>query len=162
MFFHLRASVRLARYLLLCLVTSVTPLTAQADDLLAWRYTNRISELVAHLNLWLDENSNLPRNNSAPDARWIDRRSVASLTESHHAAYGGNPRGVYDLGNETIWLVRPWDPSDPRHVSVLLHELIHHRQAVAGHWYCPGAQELPAYRTQQAWLAELGLELDVN
>ena len=35
-------------------------------------------------------------------------------------------------------------------------------QAVAGHWYCPGAQELSAYRTQQAWLAELGLELDVN
>ncbi len=82
MFFHLRASVRLARYLLLCLVTSVTPLTAQADDLLAWRYTNSISELVAHLNLWLGENSNLPRNNSAPDVRWIDRHSVASLTES--------------------------------------------------------------------------------
>jgi hypothetical protein len=33
--------------------------------------------------------------------------------------------GAYDWPNHRIILVRPWDPSDPRDRSVLLHELVH-------------------------------------
>lgn len=51
---------------------------------------------------------------------------------------------------------------DARDVSVLLHELTHHRQATARHWYCPGQQELPAYRLQAAWLAEQDETIAIN
>ena len=161
MFLQFGASI-LARSLLLCLVTSGAVFPAHAAELMAWRDARNILELIVHLELWLDESTSLPRNERDTNIRWIDRYSAATLPESQHAAYGGDPRGRYDPDSDTIWLVHPWDPRDPRDVSVLLHELIHHRQAVAGHWYCPGAQELPAYRTQQAWLAELGLEINVN
>ena len=133
-----------------------------AADGLAWRDARNTSALVVHLDRWLDEHSTLPRNAVAPGIRLIDKHSLESLSGSPHSAYGGNLRGAYDPDTRVILLVHPWDPRDPRDVSVLLHELIHHRQADPRHWYCQGAQELPAYRLQQAWLAELGLELDVD
>jgi len=58
--------------------------------------------------------------------------------------------------------VRPWSADEPFSVSVLLHELVHHRQAEDGHWYCSGAQELPAYKLQQAWLDRFGLKANIN
>lgn len=78
------------------------------------------------------------------------------------SASQGRTRGLYDPDAATIRLVRPWDPRDPFDVSTLPHELVHHRQQGARHWYCPGAQELPAYRLQEAWLADLGLEPDID
>ncbi len=157
-----RTSLRLARKMVVCVLIAVTPLTTEAEGLLAWRDARSMTQLVAHLDHWLDANTSLARNANAPQISWIDRHSLALLSGSQHAGYGGNPRGRYDPDSAAIYLVRPWDRRDPRDVSVLLHEMIHHRQAVAGYFYCPGAQELPAYRTQQKWLAELGLELDVN
>ena len=71
----------------------------------------------------------------------------------------GRARGLYDPGTGTIALVRPWSPREAGDVSVLLHELVHHRQA-ALHHYCPAAEEPLAYRLQEAWLAERGLPLD--
>lgn len=156
-----RCSLRLMRCLLLCFVSFWVPFKAQAGGLLAWRDTGTIAGLVENLDQWLDAHFSLPRNAGSPDIRWIDRHSAASLAGPQLQAHE-NLRGLYDPDSQTIWLVQPWNARDPRDVSVLLHELIHHRQAVAGHWYCPAAQELPAYRTQQKWLAGLGLELDVN
>lgn len=70
-------------------------------------------------------------------------------------------RGLYDPDRSEILLVRPWGLRNAEDVGVLLHELVHHRQALH-HWYCPAAQELPAYRLQEAWLSEQGLSADVN
>lgn len=56
----------------------------------------------------------------------------------------------------------PWSARDPQDVAVLLHELVHHRQAGARHYYCPGAQEPLAYELQRDWLAERGLETRIN
>lgn len=73
----------------------------------------------------------------------------------------GRLRGLYDPDRAEILLIKPWDPRDPEDVSVLLHELVHHRQAPP-HWSYPAAQALPAYRLQEAWLAERGMKADVN
>lgn len=158
----LRARKRRARTLTFCLVFWAYTVPAQATDLLAWRDAGSLEEMISQLEDWLDKHTDLRRRETAPVVKWTSQVNVASITGSKRAAYVRTVRGLYDGDSSTIWLVRPWSAHDPRDVSVLLHELVHHRQAGEGHWYCPGAQELPAYRAQQAWLAELGLELDVN
>jgi hypothetical protein len=66
----------------------------------------------------------------------------------------GALRSVYSPSTITIYLVEPWSPSEPYDVSILLHELVHHRQATAKYWACPQDQEWRAYQLQEAWLAE--------
>lgn len=157
-----RAGLWSARTGLFCLVLKVFGGGVLASDLLAWREAGALPELVAHLEVWLDEHTDLPRRSAAPEIRLTSEATVAWLAPMRAASDASHTRGLYDPDSATIWLVRPWNAKDPYDVSVLLHELVHHRQAAHGHWYCPGAQELPAYRAQQAWLNALGLEPDVN
>lgn len=159
-----RARHWLARTCLLCLpllVATGQPATA-SDDLLAWRAAPDMPTLVAHLENWLDTHADLPRRATQPNIRLATTAQVARLAPVRAASDSTQTRALYDPESQTIWLVRPWDARNPYDVSVLLHELIHHRQADYGHWYCPGAQELPAYRLQQTWLNAMGLEPDVN
>lgn len=56
-----------------------------------------------------------------------------------------------------------WDESDTRTVSFLLHELVHHAQYVSGRKYpCNNAKEWEAYRLQNMWLQEQGLDPAVD
>lgn len=157
-----RASLRLARIALYCLAISASATPAIAQDPLAWREAKNMTDLVAHLDVWLDANTDLPRRDAAATIRMTSPTDALALAGVNSTINAETVRGFYDNMSTTIWLVYPWSPKDPRDVSVLLHELVHHRQAEAGHWYCPGAQELPAYKTQQAWLDELGFELNAN
>jgi len=157
-----RAGLWPARTGLFCLVLNLIAGAATAGDLLAWREARSLPDLVAHLETWLDENTDLPRRAEAPEIWQTSTATVARLAPMRAASDASRTRGLYDPASETIWLVRPWNAKNPYDVSVLLHELVHHRQAGHGHWYCPGAQELPAYRLQQAWLNEMGLEPNVN
>ena len=153
---HARTSDLLVCSLMFCLALLGSVAEADASDKMYWRDAPDLPGLVAHLDDWLDRYAGLPRNPEPAAIRWADEQSLNALSGRRHA------RGLYDPESATIWLARPWAPRNPFDVGVLLHELVHHRQAVSGHWYCPGAQELPAYRLQQAWLNDLGLEPDVN
>ncbi|MBW4985812.1 hypothetical protein KZZ07_25035 [Mameliella sp. CS4] len=164
MSFTTRPGARIACALTL-LLSAITPVGTQADgrpDPLAWRDAATTTDLVAHLDTWIDTRTALPRRTERPQIRLIGETQARNLSARHASRHGGRARGFYDPDQQTVYLVRPWDPRDPFDVSVLLHELIHHRQAEAGHWYCPAAQELPAYRLQDAWLGDLGLKADVN
>lgn len=66
-------------------------------------------------------------------------------------------RGIYDNRRATIRLVRPWNATDPRSVSTLLHELIHHVQWREGEWSCAQETEWEAYKLQEAFLNQHGL-----
>lgn len=156
-----RAGRWLARTRFLCLFIMLMPAMVTADAL-AWREARDMGALVAHLEDWLDRNSDLPRRETGPQIRRISTARAASLASGPLWSRSDTLRGLYDPDRQVIWLVRPWDARNPFDVGTLLHELVHHRQAAHGHWYCPGAQELPAYRLQQAWLNEIGLEPDVN
>ena len=140
-------------------VLTFLPGMAHAED---WRAARSMPELVEVLEGWLDAHSPWPRRADAPRVRWTNAQSAAAM--AGHAARSAalNPRGFYDADIATIYLVEPWSAGDAQDVSVLLHELAHHRQAEAGHWYCPGAQEKPAYKLQAAWLAEQGLTGNIN
>jgi hypothetical protein len=70
--------------------------------------------------------------------------------------------GLYDFESRHIYLIEPWDYDDLRDRSVLLHELVHAVQLDNREWDCIGAPEWEAYKLQEAWLAEHGLEADFD
>ena len=67
---------------------------------------------------------------------------------------------LYDDNTRTIYLQKGWTGQTPAEVSVLVHEMVHHVQNVAGLKYgCPAEREKLAYRAQDRWLARDGLNL---
>ncbi|WP_306132787.1 DUF6647 family protein [Roseivivax marinus] len=126
-----------------------------------WHQADSMSALVGALERWLDSRADLPRRATPPRVRLLSEWQAAARQGVTASFQRGRLRGLYDPERSEILLVRPWDPREAGDVAVLLHELVHHRQA-PHHWYCPAAQELPAYRLQEAWLAEQGRSVDVN
>ncbi len=162
MTFRFRVGLRLASALLVFPFLAAASAQAPKADPLIWQDAEIAPGLVLDLEAWLDVHSAYSRHPDAPRIRWIDAKSAKAMSGSSSSLRSGTPRGLYDANTRTIWLVRPWSPRNPHDVSVLLHELVHHRQASAGHWYCAEAQELPAYKLQKKWLAARALEINVN
>jgi hypothetical protein len=159
---HVRRASRWLATVLLCLagLTAQAATTLHVDVDPEWRNAGSLADLVEVLETWLDAHAPWPRRSGDPVIRTISPEELASLSGVSSRGHG-TTRGLYDPEMQTVFLREPWDRFDAQDVSVLLHELVHHRQA-SSHWYCPGAQELPAYRLQAAWLAERGLEANVN
>lgn len=134
--------------------------TGAPDPDPAWRDAASLAELAAILDDWIDANSDYPRN-PAPLAFEIADPVTVALRPGTASSFSTRTRGLYDHASGTIYLIEPWSRTRAIDASVLLHELVHHRQ-VTRHWYCPAAQEPDAYALQQAWLAERGLRADVN
>jgi hypothetical protein len=73
---------------------------------------------------------------------------------------GQDVYAIYDDASRTIYLPQDWNANSPTHVSVLVHELVHHLQNAGGLKYdCAGAREGPAYRAQSRWLELFGKTL---
>ena len=154
------ATALAAATIALCPIPTRAELPAQelAAD---WRRAENMTILISTLEHWLDAKADLPRRDTAPHVRFVSAWQAAALRGETATFQRGHLRGLYDPDRSEVLLVRPWDPRDARDVAVLLHELAHHRQA-PHYWYCPAAQELPAYRLQEEWLSEQGEALDVN
>lgn len=125
-----------------------------------WRNTETITELVAVFDAWLDQHTDLQRPDVSPLIKFISGPAGTSLRGSSASSFG-RARGLFDPDSFTIYLILPWDRRNAHDASVLLHELVHARQ-VDRHYFCPGAQEEAAYRLQDDWLRERGLEAKVN
>ncbi len=148
-------------------LAALCPVLPRAEDAVRiampseWRQAGDIHALISSLDDWLDVQADWPRREAPPRIRFVGQEQAAARQVATASFQRGRMRGLYDPDRSEILLVRPWHPRDAGDVSVLLHELVHHRQA-PHHWYCPAAQELLAYRLQEAWLAERGLSADVN
>lgn len=157
-----RLTVALATALIvLCPAPSRAETAVHLDIVSEWRQAESMAALVDVLETWLDMRTDWPRRDEAPRVRLVSKWQAEAQRSSSATFQRGRLRGLYDPDGSEILLVRPWDPRDANDVSVLLHELVHHRQA-PHYWYCPAAQELPAYRLQETWLAEQGLSADIN
>jgi hypothetical protein len=67
---------------------------------------------------------------------------------------------LYDDATRTIYLPAGWTGETPAELSVLVHEMVHHLQNVAGLRYeCAAARERPAHVAQDRWLALFGRSL---
>jgi len=127
------------------------------------------SELLASIVTWLSENFDLPATSDPPRVELVSQARMAALRfrdlETDRRSLEGSPEqrsnviAVYDSANRAIYLQEEWRGS-PAEVSVLVHEMVHHLQTVAGLKYeCPQAREKSAYAAQEKWLSRYGLNL---
>ena len=127
--------------------------------------------------LWLAANFALPATTDLPAIRFVPPIEIAFL---HHGAFTaegqrqvlaaaaalppGERREVvsaYDDRRRTIILPLGWQGATPAELSVLVHEMVHHLQTVAGLRYpCSEAREKLAYAAQDKWLGLFGQSLE--
>lgn len=120
-----------------------------------------LGPLVKRLDDWLDGASAYPARRPAPEITFVSPQDAELLRGQATARHlDGRLRGLYDPETTTIFLVAPWSLDNPRDLGTLLHELVHHRQETARHWYCDAAQEEDAYRLQERWLKTRGVDPD--
>jgi len=68
---------------------------------------------------------------------------------------------LYRAQSKTIYLPTEWNGNNPAELSMLVKELVHHIQDVAGIEYeCPQAREKMAYEAQEKWLGLFGSSLE--
>jgi Domain of unknown function (DUF6647) len=126
---------------------------------------------------WLSTNFGLPYASEPPR---LERVSRLRLYQLRHKAFlplqsqaiGGEhstpmPQyqrevvAVYDDATHTVYLPEGWTGETVAEQSVLVHEMVHHLQNLAGlKFACAGEREKPAYLAQDKWLRLHGLELE--
>ncbi len=116
--------------------------------------------LIEELQNWIDTASDLPRARKPAKIVFVEPYEVVEPSKMA-VSIGNVPRGLYNPTKGEITLVLPWNARNPQDISVLLHELIHHRQN-GMYYYCQAAKEQDAYYLQRNWLEERDLSLDVN
>ena len=131
--------------------------------------------MLATIVTWLSVNLGLPAIHELPSIEFVSpemmqiaRRRATELGEAPSlrtdkpAQPGRDPEveAFYDDARQTIYLPKSWTSESPADLSVLVHEMVHHVQNVAGLKYpCPEAREKPAYAAQKKWLAQSGRDL---
>jgi hypothetical protein len=81
-------------------------------------------------------------------------------SQPEHRASQRDVEALYDDDSRTIYLPDGWTGKTPAEVSVLVHEMVHHLQNLAGSKFeCPQARERLAYAAQNRWLARSGRNL---
>ena len=86
---------------------------------------------------------------------------AAEAGRSAPPEFGQEVYAVYDDTKRIIYLHTGWSANSPADVSVLVHELVHHLQNVAGiKFTCPQEREKDAYDAQRTWLERSGRTLE--
>lgn len=124
---------------------------------------------------WIAERFELPKSIERPA---IVLEDPAALTRMRNGGFVTGPasqnatgveyrsdRGevlaVYDDARRTIHLSDHWTGETEAELSVLVHEMVHHLQNIAGMKYnCAGDREKLAYQAQSAWLRQFGKSLE--
>jgi hypothetical protein len=136
------------------------------------------SALLTQLTAWLEANFQLPAAEDHPRVERVSTarmaairfRGLASDRQAQVAAeagrlappeFGQEVYAVYDDAKRIIFLHTGWSADSPADVSVLVHELVHHLQNVAGTKFnCPQEREKDAYKAQRTWLEQFGRTLE--
>ena len=118
---------------------------------------------------WLTGNFDLPASSEHPR---VELTPAPQLTAMRHSpsqlefAIIDQPMSkrqvlsAYDSANKTIYLPDGWTGRTPEEQSLLVHEMVHHLQNLAGRKYeCPQEREKLAYVAQERWLSPSGRDL---
>lgn len=112
---------------------------------------------------WVSNTVGLPANYNLPI---IERVPYMKLTAVFHGSQFVSPSrglGVYDDDRRAILLPSEWSGSKPEDLSILVHEMVHHLQNVAGLQYqCAQEREKLAYIAQEKWLVPSGRSLEMS
>ncbi len=119
---------------------------------------------VAPLMRWVSVRMNVPVK-ALPRVTVSRERMVEKIGVPQRLSALGQSaiaRALYVPG-EVVMDDQFWDADDPRVVSFLVHELVHHAQMASGRSYaCHNAKEWEAYTLQNGWLVERGLPAAVE
>jgi hypothetical protein len=117
-----------------------------------------ILEIIDDLNDWIARTEVYKPATTSPERIVFVNAGETIMADGRKVTVKNRTRGLYDGETATIYLARPWSGDNPYDRSVLLHELVHHAQSNARHWYCPQAMEWDAYRLQEEFLAQGNIE----
>jgi hypothetical protein len=116
-----------------------------------------VADLAAIAN-WVATEMGLPLPVPLPAVVFTDPDTLSAMF--HGTKHAGNVAALYDPARQVIHLPTGWSGTTPAETSMLVHEVVHHLQAVTGQTFaCPGAREKPAYDLQARWLARFGDDL---
>ncbi len=98
---------------------------------------------------------------TAPPAVWFVSAGCLRAIRRSAAAGPLGIEAVYAPDSATVFLRGRWRADSLAARSILVHEFVHHAQALSGRTFaCPAAAEKQAYALQEAWLAEHGLDFE--
>jgi len=131
--------------------------------------------LLTAIANWLSIEFDLPILGRHPRIELVPPAEIAALRYRGHFPNAGTERklngasaasperdvvAVYSDSARTIYLRDEWTGRTPAELSVLVHEMVHHLQNLAGLKYeCPQAREKLAYLAQERWLGLFGHDL---
>ena len=123
--------------------------------------------------VWISANFDLPANSDRPQFRFATQTEMMRIRIADRMRWRGyvqeepaaeNERSVvaiYDASSRTIYLPENWRGESAADQSILVHEMVHHLQNLAGvKFECPAAREKAAYLAQDKWLARFGKSLE--
>ena len=125
--------------------------------------------LLAVIATWIAVNFGMPEPPVLPTVAFAAPAEMAAIRYARLAAAGpgdvadhggglADSEGegvfaIYDDEAQTIYLHQDWNGSSPADISLIVHEMVHHMQNLAGSTFaCAGEREKDAYGTQRAWL----------
>ena len=129
--------------------------------------------LLTVIILWLSANFGLPANYEHPRVEFVPPSKIVALRyrglsglQAPAAAGTALPGqreavAVYDVATKTIFLRDDWSGKSPADLSVLVHEVVHHLQALGKlKFECPQEREQLAFTAQEKWLNLFGTNLE--
>jgi hypothetical protein len=114
--------------------------------------------------VWISGVVDLAPPETAPTIRFESPEAIHAVVHPDVEFQAGRlGLAYYDAVVHEVVLPTQWDLRNPFHLSMLVHELVHHMQDASEAAYpCPAAKEREAYDAQQAWLLSQGLNLFDN
>lgn len=92
---------------------------------------------------------------------FLSPQAVSVGASAPQPGYQREVVAVYDDSTRTVYLPEGWTGETTAEQSVLVHEMVHHLQNLAGQKFaCAGEREKPAYLAQDEFLKLHGLDLE--
>ena len=123
--------------------------------------------LLVAIVVWLSSNFNLPATSDLPRVQFTSASKMSSLlytgiaeqeqAEIVSSQSQSDVMSLYSNQSKTIYLLDGWSGRTPAELSILVHEMVHHLQAVGQlKFACPQEREELAYKAQEQWLGLFG------
>ena len=136
--------------------------------------TRPTENLLNEIGAWLSSNFDLPAITDRPAVAFTSKTELATMRAKDRVSSQGFMQAVapneptqrrvvalYDNKLRTIFLTDDWLEQLPADQSILVHEMVHHVQNVAGlKFECPMQREKLAYLAQDKWLSRFGMSLE--
>lgn len=126
----------------------------------------KLEAMLIAIESWLSDSFGLQPIHDHPRVEFAPAATIAALRYKGLQSAQSMPASpdvvaVYVDGIRTIYLPDTWVGDTPTDLSILVHEMAHHIQNLAGLKYeCPQAREKLAFTAQDRWLGLFGTGLE--